>query len=62
MGVGVKREEGGGEVGVGEKVEFEDQGVSLARLRQGGRGRGQTLGEDVEHSTLTPVVSVCHSC
>ncbi|KAG2385057.1 uncharacterized protein HKW66_Vig0121490 [Vigna angularis] len=42
-----------------DRVEFEDQGVGLARLRQGGRGRGQTLGEDVEHSTLTPV-SVCH--
>jgi len=59
-GVGVESEEGGGEVGIGEEVEFEDQGVSLARLQQGGRGRGQRLGEEVEHCTLTPL-SVCHS-
>jgi len=43
VGVGVEREEGGGEVGVGEEVQFEDQGVGLTRLRQGGRRRRQTL-------------------
>ena len=51
--VGVEGEEAGGELGVGEEVQSENEGVGLPRLGQGGCAGGQALGEGVEHTTLT---------
>ena len=64
--VGVKREEPGGDVGVGEEVEFEDVGVGLTRMGEGGGGGVEALGESVvyavEHGRKVFVNYCCYCC